>query len=375
MSKMTRRKRLSLLFLIAAAIVLLYGAYLILAPFFEPIAAAIILTIAFYPLYDEIQRRMKSPSLASFVCVTLLTLVILLPLSLLGATVVNEARQVFVRFSQTTQDNGGWSSYVDQLTEKPAAWISEKTGMPAPNLKATVMGKADQIAASLLHWVTSAAGNLTTTAVDTAFTLFIMFFLFAEGTRYRARLSTYIPLEERRLNQLIEVTRVAIVNNLYGMVAVAAVQGVLTGIGFAIVGLASPVLWGTIATGASFLPVVGPALVWAPGVIYLAIVGSWWKCLILLIWGVAIVGSADNVLRPLILSRGSQLSTLTVFIALMGGVQAFGFLGLFAGPVILTLAQVVLKILHEERRDWEASDPRCVEDADAVPPAMHTLPG
>jgi predicted PurR-regulated permease PerM len=183
--------------------------------------------------------------------------------------------------------------------------------------------------------------------------LFIMFFLFRSGSEFHRLLIAYFPLEHDRTNELLNLMANAIVANLYGMVAVAGLQGILVGIGFALVRLPSPVIWGMMASFASLIPLVGTALVWVPGVIVLLIAGSYGKAVFLLLWSAVLVGMVDNIIRPLLLKKGVELNTLMIFIALMGGVQAFGVLGLFAGPVIFSVTQAVFRILQEEKLEWE----------------------
>jgi predicted PurR-regulated permease PerM len=163
---------------------------------------------------------------------------------------------------------------------------------------------------------------------------------------------------------MMTTLKLAIIANLYGLVAVAALQGALVGLGFALTGLPSPVFWGVVAAFASLIPIIGTALLVAPAVIVLAVGGSYGKALFLLIWGFVVVGMSDNFVRPMVLRKGMEMNTLAIFLSVMGGVQAFGFIGLFAGPVILTMAFVILRILNEERIAWQRGD---VFEPEAIP--------
>ena len=119
------------------------------------------------------------------------------------------------------------------------------------------------------------------------------------------------------------------------------------GLGFWITGIPSPVVFGALTAVASFVPLVGTALVWVPASIYLWTQGVLWKTLFLVIWSLVIVGTADNFLRPLLVSGKSQVGTLTVFFGGLGGLAAFGFVGLFVGPVILALVLALLEFADE----------------------------
>ena len=120
---------------------------------------------------------------------------------------------------------------------------------------------------------------------------------------------------------------------------------------FWVLGLPSPILWGVVTGLFSLIPIVGSAAVWLPAAIILAAGGHWWKSLILLVWGAAIVGQIDSFIRPYVISGRVKLHTLLVFFALMGGVKAFGVMGLFIGPVVLSVTLVLLQMLQESNLD------------------------
>jgi predicted PurR-regulated permease PerM len=357
------RRRLSLLFILAIAAVVAYLVFLVVRPFSGPLLWAAILAVAFSPLYQAIHRRVRNNSRAALLTVLLIFVLVMVPLTLLGVTVADEARELYLRLESQSREEGGWQSYFSHLLERPLQWVAEKTGRGVPDLRALLIERIGAAASAGLDWSRSLFGNLLATLGNAALTLFVMFFLLEGGERFRETLLHYLPVERERIMELLNVISAAIVANLYGMLAVGTAQGMLVGIGFAIAGLPSPVMWGVIAAVASLIPFVGAALVWVPGVGVLAFSGSYGRAGFLLAWGLLAVGMADNLIRPLVLGRGLQLGTLTIFIALFGGVQAFGVLGLFAGPVVFSVAYAILRILHEEREEWERAS------APAEPPS------
>jgi predicted PurR-regulated permease PerM len=150
-----------------------------------------------------------------------------------------------------------------------------------------------------------------------------------------------------------------VIANFYGSVAVAGLQGSLTGLAFWALGIDSPVLWGLITALFSLVPMVGSALVWVPASIVLLLTGHFVKALILLAAGVAVIGTVDNIVRPLIIGKTVRLHPLFVFFALLGGVRLFGVLGLFVGPVILSFTAALLMIVREHlaRSEFSSSSP------------------
>jgi predicted PurR-regulated permease PerM len=135
----------------------------------------------------------------------------------------------------------------------------------------------------------------------------------------------------------------------------AAIQGTLTGLAFWILGLPSPVLWGVTTALCALLPVFGTGLIFTPASLLLIIGGHWVKALILIVWGLVIVHPVDNILRPYLIGDRVKLSTLFVFFALLGGLKAFGGVGIFLGPLILALTMALFTFLREEKRagNWQ----------------------
>jgi predicted PurR-regulated permease PerM len=149
--------------------------------------------------------------------------------------------------------------------------------------------------------------------------------------------------KENLLDYLGTVTRAVVV----GTLVTAAVQGVLLGIGFAIVGLPSPVVFGVLGAVLSVVPFGGTGIVWLPGVLWLASQGHYGSAIFLAIWGVGPVSTIDHFLRPMLISGRTEIPTLAVFIGVLGGLAAFGFLGLFIGPVVIALTIALLKFAGE----------------------------
>jgi predicted PurR-regulated permease PerM len=177
--------------------------------------------------------------------------------------------------------------------------------------------------------------------------LFLFFFLLRDGGRLVARMISLVPMAaepRRELLQLVANTTRAVV---YGTGLTAIAQGILVGIAFAIAGLPSPVVFAVLASLLALLPAGGAALVWVPATLWLVFSGSWGWAIFMGVWGVG-VSLADNVLRPLLISRHAPVSTLVVFMGVIGGVAAFGPVGLVAGPVLLTLIAALLRFAEQQ---------------------------
>ena len=219
-----------------------------------------------------------------------------------------------------------------------------------------------------------------TVAVVTQFalTLFLLFFFLRDGARMLERGIRLIPMAPARKEDLAStlggVTRAVVL----GTLVTALVQGTLVGIGFAIAGLPSPLVFGGVGAVASLIPIVGTALVWVPAALTLVAQGETGWAIFLALWSIVLVAGSDNVVRPLIISGSSKASALLVFVGLLGGLSVFGFAGIFMGPLVLTLAATLLEYADSElpRVAGSLSQPPVSQppegSGEAVPPALPT---
>jgi predicted PurR-regulated permease PerM len=180
-------------------------------------------------------------------------------------------------------------------------------------------------------------------------TLFAMFFVLRDGPRLGALIRRVLPFAEAERERLIAETQDMVVASVGAGLAVAAVQGLVGGITFWAFGVAAPVAWGAAMAICSLIPVVGAFLVWGPLAVWWFLTGEFVRAIVLTIIGAGVIGSVDNVLRPLILSGRTSVSGLVIFLGLLGGVAAFGFVGLVLGPIVLVTAGTLLDALTRRR--------------------------
>lgn len=341
-------QRRSLITLLILAAIAGWFIYVLIRPFLEPIFFAAVLAIAASPIHRRLSSEIRSSPLAALVTTLLMLVVVLLPLWALGITIAREARDVYHNLARQSAEDGGWSAWLGQFLDPAIQWLTEKTGVPATSVHQLVVERAQASATEIIARTGSILTNLTTTLGSAVLSLFVMFFLLIEGPAICEGVLAWMPLPRDRTAEMLNAISDSIMANLYGIAAVGTVQGVLVGIGFWIAGLPAPIMWASIAAFSSLVPIVGPAIVWGPGVLVLAMQGLWGKAIFLALWGVFAVGMSDNIVRPLVLSGRTEMNTLVVFFALMGGLQAFGFIGLFVGPVVFSVAITVFRILRDE---------------------------
>jgi predicted PurR-regulated permease PerM len=176
----------------------------------------------------------------------------------------------------------------------------------------------------------------------------VLFFVLRDGPKLAASVVRMLPIEPRLRGKLwqhlIDVTRAVFM----GIGLTAVVQGILLGIGFAIAGMPSPLVFGVVGMLFALIPVVGTAILWLPSALWLLVQGEPGHALFLVAWGVLVVGSVDNFLRPILISGRVEVPTLAVFIGVMGGLSAFGFIGLFLGPIVLGLLVALFRFFGED---------------------------
>jgi len=333
----------------------LYAAYLIYRPFLKSLFLALVLTIAFSPVHDRVRRRVRGPTLAALVTTLAVVLVIAVPLLFVSHGIVSQAATLYGFVSQ--QMSGPWSGHLTWANEAVQR-LGEQTGIPPQQIKSTITGRAQEFGGWLVGMAGWAARGFMQQVGTAILTFLIMFFFLRDRDYYVHVIVDMLPLPAGRSRQLASTLHETVVGNLYGMVAVALIQGSLMAVGWWMVGLRAPLFWAAIASIFSFVPLVGPSLVWWPGVFFLAIQGRWIAAIALLVWGAVIVSSVDYIVRPRFAAKGANTNTLLVLLSLLGGLRAFGAIGIIAGPVVLSAVTALLRMIYEERQVALGGDTR-----------------
>jgi predicted PurR-regulated permease PerM len=352
---MDRKRAMTTLFLVILAATALYFCYLIAKPFLNPVFLAIMIAIIFHPVHARVHVRVPGRNPAALISTTLVLLLVVIPAVGLAVVVSREITVLYQLVNQRSVAQGGWNPYVMQIMERILGWLGRYVDLSTLDIRGAVLRWLEQISRLLLSWGALAIGNVVSFIADAVITFFTLFFLFREGGSLRERAAAILPLSRGQVERLFSGISDSIIANVHGFLAVCAAQGSLTTLAFWVLGLPSPVLWGLVTALFSLIPVIGSAAVWGPAVIILLMEGHWWKALILLCWGAAVVAQVDSLVRPWVISERVKLHTLLVFFALLGGVRAFGVMGLFIGPVVLSVTLVVVEMLQEMNADHPAA--------------------
>ena len=342
-------ERLSIgtVFLLVLAAIALYFCYVIARPFLAPVFLALMIAIVFHPIHVRIETRIQRRNLAGLTSTILVLVTVFVPTFILGVLATREAHALYIQLSQRSAEQGGWNPYAMHFVDRLSGWAGNYIDLSKLDIRGALVRSLEQISHSLVSWGTRYLSDIVSYFVEALITFFTLFFLFREGESLKRQLAAFLPLRAEQFERLFTGVSNSIVANVYGCVAVAAAQGVLMSLGFWIVGLPSPILWELVTALCSMLPIIGSFAVWGPTTLILFLTGHWGKALILLVWSAAVVSQIDNLLRTWIMSQRANMHPLLMFFALLGGVKAFGVLGLFLGPVVVSVTLVALQMLRE----------------------------
>jgi predicted PurR-regulated permease PerM len=330
------RDHLSAAFAVSALVALLYLLFLVVQPFLPPLGWAAVLAIVFFPMHERLARRWGAAPSAAVTTVAAALLVVG-PILLIMTAFVREAID-----AATALQN---AFAADRFAWVERAWESIEQRVPASqrvDLRALMTDSARRGALLLAAQSGSVVRNVAGFVLNLTVALFAAFFLLRDSPAIMAAVRHLLPFDEPMQERLIAQTRTLVSMSVTSSGIIAAVQGTLGGIVFAVVGIDAAVFWGVVMGFFCLVP-LGAWVVWLPAAVLLAIGGSTGRALIVAALGVGIVSAVDNVLRPMLLSGGTKMNGLLILIALLGGVRVFGVLGLILGPILVATAVALLQ--------------------------------
>jgi predicted PurR-regulated permease PerM len=357
----------SRVFGVASLAALGYALFRIFEPFLAPILWAGLLAFLLYPVNTKLRRRLRDRAASAAGMITLaVALGLAVPAAVVAFAFAGQASDLAARVSATAtrfQIARPSDIFALPVLQNSLRWVEGHVPVTALQVQTWLLEESKR----LLQRLASSTGSIFLGALgalaSTVLMLFVLFFFLRDGETMARRIVRVVPVPEDRKRRLGEhlgsVTRAVV----FGTLLTAIIQGASVGVGFALVHLPSPVVFGAIAGVCSLLPVGGTAFVWLPGAIVLAAEGRWGAAIFLVLWGLLFVGVLDNVLRPLFISGRAEISTLPVFFGVLGGVAAFGPIGLFLGPVLIALAQALLGFAEENLAEAHGPQPSALSQA------------
>ena len=344
-----------ILFFTALALVILYAAFLIIWPFLTAIALGAIIVIVTYSTYARIRARLKGRSAAAaIVMLFAITFLAIIPLFIVGVLIVQQANGLIQRLQ-----SGEARQLLAQI-DLPHRLVWVKRFIPSFD-PATI--SPDRLILPVVReipgWVARNGGQIIGGVAGLLVGFFLVllsaYFFYVEGEAIMEELGFLSPLPERYDREFGAIVKDVIDATFRGHLITGLAQGVVTTIGLFIAHLPAALFWGAVATVMSLLPFVGAAAVWVPAAIYLYVLaamgkGPWWHPIFLTIWGIVVVSVVDNVIRPWAMKGKSQLPAIPLLFAVLGGLQAFGFVGLVLGPLVFALLMSIIDIYKRSFR-------------------------
>jgi len=320
---------------------LAYLVWRIVTPLWQPLLWATLLGSLLAPANGRLAARLGGRARLASAITTILTVVLfLLPVAVIAGAVAAQAAQLLHELNDRAPQAAD-ASALDlasvPLLADPLEWLGKHAGISITQVQDWLVAAGKHV----LQFLASSGGAFVLGALGTLVSfllmLFVLFFVLRDGPALAQKVVRMLPIEERMRGKLWQHLREVTRAVFMGIGVTALVQGALVGIGFWIAGLPSALVFGVLAALFALVPLVGTVIVWGPGALYLASQGDYGHAIFLTLWGTFAVGMVDNFLRPLLISGRAEVPTLAVFVGVMGGLQAFGFIGLFVGPIVLGL--------------------------------------
>jgi predicted PurR-regulated permease PerM len=320
--------------------------FVILAEFAMPIFWALVFAVVLFPLFTYLRAKTQNSSLASFITILITLVLIFGPLSAIGNEVTGQAISMYQRLAEDPE------VYTVALVQTP--FVTDTL--------AFFNIEAEDIAERLveggragLAWIATEAFHIGTTTftvvVKVIVMLYLLFFFLKDGERLALYVERLVPLGSRQERELFSRFSITTRSIVKGTVVVALVQGIIGGLLFWMAGIPNAVLWGTVMALLALIPALGPALVWLPAGIILLVMGNILGAVILLAGGGIIISLVDNVLRPILVGRDTNMPDPLILVAMLGGLATFGIGGLIIGPVIAAFCLSMWDIFGQEYHD------------------------
>lgn len=323
----------------------------ILWPFYGGVFWAAVLAVMFAPLHRRLSKSMRlRRTLAALATVTIILVIVILPLAVITGLLTQEAMSVYGRVQSGELSVG---RYLQQVLGSLPPWASSlldrlglgSLGAVQERLSAGLTKGIQFLSAYAL----SIGQNTFEFIVNFFIMLYLLFFLLRDGGELSRRIGAAIPLQDDLQRNLGSKFANVIRATIKGNIVVAIVQGTLGGLIFWLLDINAPVLWGVVMAFLSLLPAVGTALVWLPVAIYFLVTGAAWQGMLLIAYGVLVIGLVDNVLRPILVGKATKMPDYVVLISTLGGLVIFGINGFVIGPVIAAMFIAVWDVVASSR--------------------------
>jgi predicted PurR-regulated permease PerM len=343
MSDARKLERLSAAFFYAAVALLVWLVFLIVRPFLEPLGWAAVLAILLAPWHSRLAARW-GPTRAAIAETAGVTLGLVVPGVLLSIYFIREGIQAAQGLQELVASG--------RLDAAARVWASlaGSFGLRNVELGSLLQDAARSVAAFLAGSLGAIVANVVRLILYLFLVLFALFYFLRDGKGIMARLRRLLPFDESLRERMLTETHLLIQASVTVNITIAVVQGTICGLAFALVGISTPLFWTLVMSFLALLPVVGAWPVWLPVAIWMFVTRQIGSGILLLAICGGLAGTIDNILRPLLLSGRTRLDGLMVFVSVLGGIAAFGMIGLVLGPIVFAMALAMLDVYTHSSR-------------------------
>ena len=341
--------------IIIALLAVAYACFLLIEPYVNSIVMAFIISLLMFPIHEWLEKKIPNKeNVVSLLSCVILTFIIVIPLLAVFAAIVQQGSLFSQNTYQWVTHGGIQTLFEHPLVVKALSFVNNY--LPFDNIEPKSIAQkvaefATRFGSKLVGISAKILGDATNFLMDFFLMLFVLFFLLRDHDKIISVVRHILPLsrsqEDKLLTEIEQVSKSAVMGSFLTAIA----QAFAGGLGMWIAGFPG-LFWGTMMGFASFIPVVGTALIWIPAATYLFLTGDTTWAIFLTVYCVAIVGSIDNLLRPLLMQGSAGMNTLMIFFSLLGGIQLFGLIGLIYGPLIFAITIVLFNIYDEEFKDF-----------------------
>lgn len=326
--------------------------FFILQPFFFAVFWAVLLASVFAPLYRFINKKIKNPNLCASITMMGIILCFILPIGLLIDLLVMELIDIYQSF------NAHSSNWIGTLTEALKS-LSKHPLFAKLGMKQSFLINKSQEAFKLLidyffNHISEFTQNTILIIIQFAVMLYCLFYFLRDGKQLTAIIKDNIPVDNKHLEHFIDKFLTTAKASLKFTFIIGGIQGLLGGLIFYFTGIDRALIWGVLMFAFSIVPAIGCAIIWVPAGVIMLLLGNIWQGITILIFCSVVISSVDNLLRPVLMGRDTQMHALLIFLSTLGGIAAIGFSGFVLGPVIAALFlaawELFPEIYHKETK-------------------------
>jgi len=330
---------------------------IIIFPFLTSIIAGIILAFLFYPFYNWLLRRIRSKGVAAFITAFLIILLVTVPVVLLINNLTSETRYLYIRTKQQlfSGDLIDTRCYEDTFICRSVNDVNEL--MRDETVKNYLVNLLNDVLTFVTKKVSDLIISIPKIIIYLLVILFTTYYALKDGAELLKRAEKVAPLKVHHQEQIIKQFADVTYAIIYGSFVVALVQGTFGAFGFWLFGIKSFLWWAVLMTFFALIPFIGTWVIWFPASAYLALTGYLhgetgmiWRGIGLFFYGLLIISTMDNILKPVIVAGRAKVHPLLILIGILGGLFTFGLIGLILGPLVLAMLQTLLEIYERERK-------------------------